>query len=62
MHTPIPNALSGDREWLKGLFQAFENAETVRAFDHGAVVAKFQFTVEVASGARQAETLAQTIR
>ena len=61
MHTPIPNALSGDREWLKGLFQAFENAETVRAFDHGAVAAKFQFTVEVAAGARQRPALGHTI-
>ena len=28
--------------------EAVENVETVHAYDHGAVAAKFQFTVEVA--------------
>ena len=39
MNTPTPNALSGQLEWLKGMFQAFENVESVHAFDHCAVAA-----------------------
>ena len=61
MNTPTPNAQSGQLEWLKGLFQAFENVETVHAYDHDAVAAKFQFTVEVAAGATQRPALGHSI-